>query len=155
LVRSKHRATLADAVTAMAVAATTDLRGQEIVPDVVAIVSKAPDLVRYAKLLQQWQRSGSHRLDPHQDGPHPHAGAVALMDEWWTPLVHAMFDPQIGGLYDQVGVSFHDSPSNHLGSAFQGAFYGAVKKALDQARGRKVKGEYQALRCGGGPRKAC
>lgn len=154
LVKGKRRPTLADAVTAMALAATTDLRGQEILPDVLALVNTA-DLKPYAKLLRKWQKSGAHRIDRNQDGKYDDAGAVALMDTWWTPLVHAMFDPQLDGLYDTIGVNFHDSPSNHLGSAFQGGWYGGVKKALRQARGLAVRGKYKVLRCGGGRRKAC
>jgi hypothetical protein len=77
------------------------------------------------------------------------------MDEWWSPLVHAMFDPQLDGLYGTVGVGIHNAPSGHQGSAFQGGYYGTVKKALRQARGRRVEGKYQALRCGGSTRKAC
>jgi hypothetical protein len=77
------------------------------------------------------------------------------MDEWWEPLVRAMFDPQLEGLYGRVRVGFHDAPSRGLGSAFQGGYYGTVRKALRQARRRKVKGRYKVLRCGGGNRKAC
>jgi hypothetical protein len=77
------------------------------------------------------------------------------MDAWWEPLVRAMFDPQLDGLYGVVGVGIHDAPSSHLGSAFQGGYYGAVKKALRQARGRRVKGKYRALRCGDGTRRGC
>jgi hypothetical protein len=66
-----------------------------------------------------------------------------------------MFDPQLDDLYGVIGVGFHDAPTSHLGSAFQGGYYGTVKKALRQARGRKVKAKYRALRCGGGTPKAC
>jgi len=155
LVKGKRRATLAEAVGAMGLAATTDLRGQEIVPEVVGIVRRARDLRPYAALLRDWQRRGSHRLDRNQDGRYDDEAAVALMDAWWEPLIHAMFDPQLDGLYDVVGVGFHDAPSNHLGSAFQSGYYGTVKKALRQARGRTVKEKYRALRCGGGTRKDC
>src|SRR5262249_27328020 len=136
-------------------AATTDLRGQEILPEALGIVGKAHDLRPYARLLRAWMRSGAHRLDRDQDGRYDDAPAVALIDAWWDPLVHAMFDPQLEGLYRVVGVAFHDAPSSPLGSAFQSGYYGTVKKALRQARGRRVKGKYRALRCGGGKRSAC
>jgi acyl-homoserine lactone acylase PvdQ len=155
LVKGKRRATLAEAVGAMGLAATTDLRGQEIVPEVVGIVRRARDLRPYAALLQDWQRRGSHRLDRNQDGRYDDEAAVALMDAWWEPLTRAMFDPQLDGLYDVVGVGFHDAPSNHLGSAFQSGYYGTVKKALRQARGRTLKERYRVLRCGGGTRTDC
>lgn len=155
LLKGKRKATLAEAVEAMALAATTDLRGQEILPDVLGIVSKARDLRPFADLLRAWLGAGAHRLDRDQDGRYDDEAAVALMDAWWEPLIRAMFDPQLDGLYDVVGVGFHDAPTSHVGSAFQGGYYGTVKKALRQARGRKVKGKYKALRCGGGKRKGC
>jgi acyl-homoserine lactone acylase PvdQ len=155
LVKGKRRATLAEAVSAMALAATTDLRGQEILPEVLGIIGKARDLAPYVSLLRRWGASGSHRIDRDQDGKYDDGGAIALMDEWWSPLVHAMFDPQLDGLYGPIGVGIHDAPSSHQGSAFQGGYYGTVKKALRQARGRRVEGKYRALRCGGTTRKAC
>jgi acyl-homoserine lactone acylase PvdQ len=155
LVKGKRRATLAEAVEAMALAATTDLRGQEILPDVLGIVSKAKDLRPYVDVLRAWLANGAHRIDRDEDGRYDDEAAVALMDAWWESLIRAMFDPQLDGLYGTVGVGFHDAPSSHGGSAFQGGYYGTVKKALRQARGRKVKGKYKVLRCGGGKRKAC
>lgn len=155
LVRGKRRATLAQAVSAMGLAATTDLRGQEILPEVLGIVRRAKDLRPYAAVLSRWLARGAQRLDQDQNGHYDDEAAVALIDAWWSPLIHAIFDPQLDGLYGVVGVGFHDAPSGHIGSAFQGSFYGAVKKALRQARGRKVAAKYQALRCGGDSRKAC
>lgn len=151
----RGRVTLAEAVAAMALAATTDLRGQEVYPDAIAFARKADDLRAYTDLLADWIERGAHRIDRDGDGRYDDGPAVALADAWWDPLVRALFDPQIEGLYDVLGVNFHDAPSGHLGSAFQGAFYGAVAKALRQARGRAVKGPYRALRCGGGGRAAC
>ena len=155
LVKGRRKATLSQAVEAMALAATTDLRGQEILPEVLGIAGRAKDLRPYARVLREWLRRGAHRLDRDQDGHYDDEAAVALIDAWWDPLVHAMFDPQLAGLYDVVGVGFHDAPSSHLGSAFQGGYYGTVKKALRQARGRGVKGKYKALACGGGKRRTC
>ena len=146
---------LPEAVEGMALAATTDLRGQEILPEALGIVAKATDLRPYARLLDDWLGAGARRIDRDQDGRYDDEGAIALMDAWWTPLVRAMFDPQLDGLYDVVGVGFHDAPTSHLGSAFQSGYYGTVKKALRQARGRKVKAKYRELRCGGGKPKAC
>jgi len=155
LIKGKRRATLAEAVEAMALAATTDLRGQEILPDVLGVLNKAKDLRPWVDVLRVWFERGSHRIDRDQDGHYDDEAAVVLMDAWWDRLIEAMFDPQLEGLYGVVGVGFHDAPSGHNGSAFQGGYYGTVKKALRQARGRKVKGKYKALRCGGGKRKDC
>jgi acyl-homoserine lactone acylase PvdQ len=155
LVKGKRRATLPQAVDAMALAATTDLRGQEILPEVLGIVAKAPELRPYVRLLSDWLDAGARRIDRDQDGRYDDEAAIALMDAWWTPLIHAMFDPQLDDLYGVIGVGFHDAPTSHLGSAFQGGYYGTVKKALRQARGRKLKAKYRVLRCGGGTPRAC
>jgi hypothetical protein len=91
---------------------------------------KAADPPRCAtdtRLLGDWLRSGAQRLDRDQDGRYDHDAAVALMDAWWDRLIHAMFDPQLDGLYGVVGVNFHDAPTSHLGSASQGSYYGTVK----------------------------
>jgi acyl-homoserine lactone acylase PvdQ len=151
----RGRVPLAAAVEAMASAATVDLRGQEALPEALPFLKGARDLRRYVKLLRAWLREGAHRIDRDGDGQYEHEAAVALVDAWWDPLVREMFDPQLAGLYGLVGVGFHDSPGNHLGSAFQGGYYGTVKKALRQAAGRRVRGRYRALRCGGGGRAAC
>jgi acyl-homoserine lactone acylase PvdQ len=153
---ARGRTTLAEAVEAMADAATADLRGQEVLPDALALARKgAPDLRPYVELLRAWTDGGAHRLDRDGDGRYDAEAAVALMDAWWEPLVLAMFDPQLAGLYGLVQVGFHDSPGNHLGSAFQSGYYGAVKKALRQARGRRVRARYKVLRCAGGRRREC
>lgn len=155
LVKGRGRATLAQAVEAMALAATTDLRGQEVLPDLLGMAGKARDLRPTVALLRRWVDGGAHRVDRDGDGRYDDEAAVALMDAWWEPLVRAIFDAQLAGLYDLIGLSFHDSPESHLGSAFQSGYYGTVKKAVRQARGRPVRGKYRALRCADGTRKAC
>jgi acyl-homoserine lactone acylase PvdQ len=151
----KGKVTLAEAVGITADAATVDLRGEQVLPDALALVKRAKDLRAYARILRNWVRTGAHRLDRDGDGRYENEAAVALMDAWWEPLIHAVFDPQLEGLYHLVGVGFHDSPGNHLGSAFQGGYYGTVKKALRQALGRAVRAPYAALRCAGGKKKQC
>lgn len=155
LVKGRGRVTLAQAVEAMALAATTDLRGQEVLPDLLGMAGKARDLRPAVALLRGWLGRGAHRVDRDGDGRYDDAAAVALMDAWWEPLVRALFDPQLEGLYDLIGLAFHDSPQSHLGSAFQSGYYGTVKKAVRQARGRPVRGAYRALRCADGTRRAC
>jgi len=155
LVKGGRRARLSEAVEAMALAATTDLRGQELLPDLLGMAGKARDLRPFVALLRGWLDGGAHRLDRDGDGRYDDEAAVALMDAWWEPLVRAMFDGQLEGLYDIVGLGFHDDPASHLGSAFQSGYYGTVKKAVRQARGRPVRGKYKALRCADGTRKGC
>jgi acyl-homoserine lactone acylase PvdQ len=155
LVKGRGKTTLAQVVEAMADAATVDLRGEVVLPEALPFAQKAKDLAAYVALLRDWSERGAHRIDRDQDGHYEDEAAVALMDAWWDPLIRAMFDPQLDGIYGLVRVGFHDAPSGHRGSAFQGGYYGTVRKALRQAKRRKVKGRYKVLRCGGGNRKAC
>jgi hypothetical protein len=51
-----------------------------------------------------------------------------------------------------------NAPNNHgdhLGSAYQGAWYGYVRKDLRTILGRKVKGRYVMRYCGGGKLRKC
>jgi acyl-homoserine lactone acylase PvdQ len=93
LVESRRKATLSDAVGAMALAATTDLRGQRSSRG-AGHRQQAEDLRPYARLLVDWLASGAQRLDRDQNGHYDAEAAVALMDAWWEPLIHAMFDPR-------------------------------------------------------------
>ena len=69
--------TLPQAVEAMALAATTDLRGQEVYPDALAFARKAGDLRTYVELLTDWIDRGAHRIDRDGDGRYEDGAAVA------------------------------------------------------------------------------
>jgi hypothetical protein len=88
------------------------------------------------------------------------------MDAWWAPLIHSMFDPLLGGLYDTVpgtgcGVqpcplAFDDvNRAEGLGSAFQNGYYGYVDKAVRMALGRPVEGRFRVLKCADGTLAGC
>jgi hypothetical protein len=107
-------------------------------------------------LLRRWVKRGAHRLDRDGDGAYDDAAAVALMDEWYPLLLHAVLDPQLGGLYDLIPLQFDDAPSNaNLGSAYQNGYYGYLRRVLRQAQGRRVRPRYRALRCADGTRAGC
>ena len=67
---------------------------------------------------------GPLRRDGDRDGEYDHAEAAGIMDAWWDPMIHAMFDPGLGGRdVSTVSMqSFHNAPGS-TGSAFQGGFY--------------------------------
>jgi hypothetical protein len=77
------------------------------------------------------------------------------MDAWWPRWMHAQFEPRLGEeLFDAVEgmIGLDNEPNNHgghLGSAYQGGFYGYARKDLRTLLGRKVKGPYSIRYCGG------
>ncbi|TMA32677.1 MAG: penicillin acylase family protein [Deltaproteobacteria bacterium] len=148
--------TVAGVVDAMADAATVDLRGQTVLPHALALATDDRRLRDAVRLLRDWVRSGAHRRDRDGDGHYDDDAAVALMDEWYPRLLHAVFDPQLGDFYPQIPLGFDDAPSDqNLGSAYQDGYYGYLSKVLRQALGRRVRGRYRVLRCAGGGRATC
>jgi acyl-homoserine lactone acylase PvdQ len=153
-------------VDVMADAATVDLRGETVAPDALALVKADPRLHYVVHALHAWVRRGAHRRDretPTSDPKHPRPvpdgcydedAAVALMDAWYPLLLHAVFDPQLAGLYDKIPVGFDDAPGP-VGSAYQGGFYGYLQRALREAAGRAGAVHYRVLHCADGTRAGC
>jgi hypothetical protein len=105
--------------------------------------------------LARWQRAGAHRRDMDEDGSYAHSCAIQLMDAWWPLLVESIFVPTLGQeLYDlrlDLG-GIDNEPNNHgahLGSAYQGGFYGYVEKDVRTILGEDVRGRYSRVYCGG------
>ena len=150
--------TPANLVSIMADAATVDLRGQEDVPLALEILgpSQDPDVAEALGILEHWVADGAHRVDRNGDGEYDDHSAVALMDAWWPKLVHAAFNPTLGGLYGSVLLPLDDENRHaHLGSSFQGGYYGYLQKSFQMALGQQVAGRYQVLRCANGTLAGC
>lgn len=134
---------------AVNLAATTDLRGEDVWPWMRRVIGKhggqkARKLVR---LLQKWHRAGANRLDRDGDNVYEHSGAVALMDSWWPKFVTAEFEPGLGtDLFEMVR-------DNVLGFGDAGWDWSSqVQKDLRSVLGRPEKDRYSRIYCGG-PRK--
>jgi hypothetical protein len=66
---------------------------------------------------------------------------------WSTPI----FDPTLGGLYDDIPLPFDDTNRrSHLGSSFQNGYYGYARRAIRMALGSPVSGALSVLRCADG-----
>ena len=179
---------LSDLVSAMEDAGTVDLRGDAVLPLVLKVIRKGgpvddPQLRDAINTLSGWVQSGAHRRDANGDGVYDDAAAIALMDAWWRPLVEASFKPTLGaGLFEEVENAIAIDDGNraaHMGSAFQGGWWGYMSKDLrtllskpkKKGHGKggggkaiaskkkdkkgKVKGPYSRIYCGGGKLKAC
>jgi acyl-homoserine lactone acylase PvdQ len=177
---------LAELVDAMEDAGTVDLRGDAVLPWLLKVIRRGPvhdaELRNAISVLEGWQRSGAHRRDANGDGVYEDAEAIAIMDAWWPRLVNAQFRPILGGpLFDRIegllSVDDENRPA-HLGSAFQGGWWGYVQKdlrtllqkakrkgkgqqgrpgkAARKGKGKgRVKDRYSRIYCGNGKLNAC
>src|SRR4051794_6546910 len=126
-------------------AATTDLIGEEDYPWMRRAIGKAgADDQKYLALLDDWHKAGSHRLDENGDNVYEHSAAVALMDAWWPKFVRGSFEPSFGkDLFDKIVAGF-------LGLGRLDWDWGSqVQKDLRHVLGKKEKGRYSQMYCGG------
>ncbi|QDQ10649.1 penicillin acylase family protein [Streptomyces spectabilis] len=162
--------TRASLTRAMAEAAVTDLRGEQVLPELLEVIAaKAvddPDLARAVQQLEAWRKAGAQRKETAR-GSHAyaHPDAVRTMDAWWPRLVEAAFRPGLGkDLYDaltaQLGIdeapsAGHGPTGAHAGSAFQYGWWGYVDKDLRTVLGRPAEGWSRTAHCGDGTLDAC
>ena len=147
----------------MAVAGTADLRAHAVLPLALRVMGRPrdPALRRAVELLAEWRRAGGLRIDRDRDGTYEHTDAIRIMDAWWPLWVRAQFQPVLGRAATDVLLAttqIENPPNNHgdhLGSAYQGAWYGYARKDLRSVLGRKVRGRYTREYCGGGRLKRC
>ncbi|MGI9283950.1 MAG: penicillin acylase family protein [Pseudomonadales bacterium] len=155
--------TRANMVEIMIDAGTSDLRGQEILPQVFAILSDVSDLDAFEQqtlqVLRDWVRNGPRELGamrrdrsgPGFDTPalqYEDRDAVAFMDAWWGNMIVALL-PQIVAV-ENAGVMVggrHNQPGP-VGSAFQSGYYGYMRRVLDMALGESTA-TYRQLKCAG------
>jgi acyl-homoserine lactone acylase PvdQ len=145
-------------------AATTDLRGSEVLDDLLQVIGTPtdPTLAAAVARLRTWQQSGSHRVETSAGSKvYQDADAIRLFDAWWPRLVSAEFQGALGdGLYGALvnALQINESPSGgqtgpvsslpssaneaqgHKGSAFQYGWWGYVEKDLRATLGASVPG---------------
>ncbi|MFD9235179.1 penicillin acylase family protein [[Kitasatospora] papulosa] len=162
--------TRASLTRAMEEAALTDLRGEQVLPELLKVLRSQPvtdpALDAVVQQLDSWRAAGAQRKET-SPGSHTytHADAVRIMDAWWPKLVEAEFRPGLGdGLYtaltaslatDESPAASHGPSGAHSGSAFQYGWWGFTDKDLRQVLGQSVKGPLAKTYCGGGDLSAC
>jgi acyl-homoserine lactone acylase PvdQ len=162
-IKGKRKLTLPGLIDIMEVAGTGDLRAHAVLPLGLRLLGrpKDPQLRAAVAALRAWRRDGGLRKDANRDGVYEHSDAIALMDAWWPRWVKAQFEPALGAaaLAKLAAVLPFDNPPNnhgaHLGSAYQGSWFGFVRKDLRSVLGRKVRGRYAREYCGGGRERRC
>lgn len=103
--------TRASLTRAMEEAALTDLRGEQLLPELLKVLRSQPvtdpALDAVVQKLDSWRAAGAQRKET-SPGSHTytHADAVRIMDAWWPKLVEAEFRPGLGdGLYTALTAS--------------------------------------------------
>ena len=160
---------LPELVDAMEDAGTVDLRGDKVLPFLLAALGpQRGELGNAVSKLRAWERSGAHRRD-RSDGckrertrcRYQHREAIKIMDAWWPRLVDAQFRPVLGGelftrIVEMMGID--DEPNaagDHVGSAYIDGWYGYVEKDLRSLLGRPVREPFSRRYCGNGDRARC
>jgi hypothetical protein len=150
---------LTQLIEAMEMAGTEDLRAYVDVPPALKVIGRSSDPA--VKTLRDWLRSGAQRKDADGDKVYEHADAIRILDAWWPKWIAAEFRPTLGkAAFDTLTktIAIDNPPNNggqHLGSSYQGSWYGFVSKDLRTVLGRKVKGRYAKTFCGKGSLKRC
>lgn len=158
--RGGRKLSLAALTSAMAEAATVDLRGAQVLPWALRVLGRPrdPQLRRAVARLRAWVRDGAHRRAATAGGPYAHAEAIRVMDAWWPRWLRAQFAPLLGRrLYAQLAaaVAQDDHPNGHRGSAWQSGWYGYAQKDLRTLLGAPVRGRYGRVYCGRGSLRRC
>ncbi|HVV07717.1 penicillin acylase family protein [Amycolatopsis sp.] len=180
LVRSGAKISRADVVKAMEDAAVTDLRGEDVLPELLRVIDSQtvtdPAQAKAVEQLRTWLAHGAKRVET-SPGSHTYtdADAIRVMDAWWPLLVQAEFGPGMGpDLFTAMtgALQINESPSNgqtgpsagsasanesvpHRGSAFQLGWWSYVDKDLRSVLGEPVAGPLGQPYCGGGDLAAC
>jgi acyl-homoserine lactone acylase PvdQ len=169
LISSGQKVTRAALTQAMQDAATTDLRAEDVLPELLRVITSQPvtdpNLAKVVAGLQSWRQSGSHRRET-TPGSHTYADAATIqaMDAWWPLLVQAEFQPGLGNdLFTTLtgAIQIDEAPSDpggeepHKGSSFQYGWWSYVDKDLRSLMGDPVQGKLSQSFCGNGDLASC
>ncbi|HEY2603137.1 MAG TPA: penicillin acylase family protein [Thermoleophilaceae bacterium] len=154
---AKHKKLdLAQVVSAMNGAATTDFRDVFLMPVVAKVMQKvsAPNArdAQLLNMLMSWRSKGGSVLDRNKDGKVDDPGA-AIMDAFGPLLADAVMDPVLGPQAPLLQRIIPDSSGTGGGFANSQASY--VDKDLRTLLGDKVKGKFHFHFCGNGNVTAC
>src|SRR5882757_9391434 len=155
---------------AMADAALTDLRAEDVLPDLLEVLNSQPvtDPTAAAAVtkLSAWVAAGSKRTETSAGSKtYANADAIRILDAWWPLLVNAEFEPGLGSdLYTAItaNLPIDESPSaahgptgSHAGSSFQYGWWSYVDKDVRAVLGETVQGGLAQKYCGGGTLTGC
>jgi acyl-homoserine lactone acylase PvdQ len=148
-------------------AAVTDLRGTEVLGDLLRVIDSQavtdPALASLVAGLRTWLQNGARRKETAPGSKvYQHADAIRVFDAWWPLLVAGQFEAGLGErLYQALvnTIQVDESPSDrgrpHKGSSFQFGWWGYVDKDIRAVLGDPVAGGPGRTYCGGGALAAC
>ncbi|WP_030379437.1 MULTISPECIES: penicillin acylase family protein [unclassified Streptomyces] len=157
-------------VKAMADAALADLRAEDVLPKLLAVVtsSTVTDSATAAAVskLSAWVSAGAKRTETSAGSKtYANADAIRVLDAWWPLLVKAEFAPGLGDdLYtamtanlpiDESPSAAHGPTGSHAGSSFQYGWWSYVDKDIRAVLGEQVQGPLAHAYCGDGSLNAC
>jgi acyl-homoserine lactone acylase PvdQ len=168
LVIHHHRLTRANVVQAMETAASQDLDGVTVLPQLLKFVhghSEPAGVTSMLKVLAAWQATGAHRHKATSASKqYEQHAAIAIMDELEPNLIESVYDRLLAadgasrsgyGILPMQFVNTPNSGDAHLGSAYDGGWEGYLQKTLQQLRGKHPLDPFTSVItshwCGGGP----
>lgn len=180
LINSGQKISRADVVQAMEDAAVTDLRGEDVLPELLQVIDSQPVTdpteASVVSELQSWLSSGAKIVETSPGSEtFQDSAAIQVMDAWWPLLVQQEFQPGMGDdLFNAMiaAIQINESPSGgqtgpstgpvdanqsvtHKGSSFQYGWWSYVDKDLRAVLGESVSSPLAQTYCGGGSLSAC
>jgi acyl-homoserine lactone acylase PvdQ len=169
MVASGKKVTRASLAQAMEDAAVTDLRGEDVLPKLLQVLTSTPvtDPAETTAIteLKTWLANGAKRKETAPGSKaYADSDAIRIMDAWWPLLVKAEFGPNMGdGLYTAMTAAqqVDEAPSSpeagvtHKGSSFQLGWWSYVDRDLRSVLGQTVQGGPGQTYCGAGDLAQC
>ena len=156
-IRAGRKLTLSDVVGISGNASTQDLRGVEVLPDLLRVLGTPTDATERALVasLKRWVASGAHRRDTTAKGWYDDSAAVLTMDAFWRQAVHRVYDPQLGTdvvklLQGPMDLVLDQRPT---ATGFYDGWYGQLSDVVRAALGTGPR--MSATSCGGGTLAGC
>jgi acyl-homoserine lactone acylase PvdQ len=151
-----------DIVNAMEDAGSVDLDGSQLVQPMASALAgyslTAPQQ-RALSILDAWAASGSHRRESASDpNAYDQGAAVAIMDDLYPRLTHAVFDPWLTASdYSRLSAEILgiNDPPGAKGSAYDGGWEGFLQRAFRQAVNPSITAAYSQSYCGNGSLATC
>ncbi|HVT34521.1 MAG TPA: penicillin acylase family protein, partial [Nevskiaceae bacterium] len=164
-VDSGRKFDIANMIEVMGDAAYTDLRGYDVLPQILALMKAGTltaDQQQVVDLMQAWMDTGSRnwidggkglgafRRDRDASGTYDFRAQVVLMDAWYAHMMDAVL-PQMAAL-DAQGVSVltgrYDAPRAQ-GSAYQEGWFQHMRRVFETVLETPGHQDYRSLKCAG------
>ncbi len=156
-IRAGRKLTLSDVVGISGNASTQDLRGVEVLPDLLRVIGTPTDPTQKALVtsLRRWVATGAHRRDTTGKGWYDDSAAVLAFDAFWRQAVHRVYDPQLGTdvvseLQKGINLVLDTRPT---ATGFYDGWYGQLSDVVRAALGSGPR--MRATSCGGGTLAGC